>query len=65
MSLKRLSKEELLKIKSDHYNMEQFVKYVTFLENGIKKINSILHKSFMEKNWYEVQEIVEKLMEHI
>jgi hypothetical protein len=65
MNSKRLSDEEILKIKSDYYNMEQLLKYVKFLEKGIIKINNILHKSNLDKNWYEAQEISDKLMEHI
>ena len=65
MNLNKLSKEELLKIKSDHYNMEQFIKYVNFLEKGVVNISQVIHKSNTDKNWYEVQNIVDKLMERI
>ena len=61
----KLSKNELLQIKQDRYNMEQFLIYVEKLENAHKMLNKILHKSNINKNWYEAQEISDKIMEYI
>ena len=65
MKSNKLSKEELLQIRQDHYNMEQFIKYVNKLEEAIKSISKIIHKSNTDKNWYEVQSIVDKVIELI
>ena len=65
MNLNKLSKEELLKIKSDHYNMEQFLIYVEKIENAHKLINKVCHKSMIDKNWQELQQISDKIMEYI
>ena len=65
MSLKRLSDEEILKIKSDYYNMEQVLRHIKFLEKSIIQINDIIHKSNIDKNWYAIQKIIDKIMEYI
>lgn len=65
MKSNKLSNSEILKLKTNYYNNEQLLKHTKFLENGIKEIDKIIHKSNIDKNWYAIQEIVEELMEHI
>ena len=61
----KLSKEELIQIKHERYLMEQFVKYVEKLELAHKLINKACHKSNIDKNWQEIQQISDKIMEYI
>ena len=61
----RLNEQELLQLKQDKYNMEQFLIYVKRLEKGYKLINDYIHKSNTDKNWYAIQDIVDKIMEYI
>jgi hypothetical protein len=65
MKSERLSKEELLKLKQEHLNMEQFIKYVNKLENALKEINKISHKSMTNKNWLDLRAINDDIMELI
>ena len=65
MKSERLSKEELLKIKQDHINMECFIKYVNKLENALKEINKISHKSMTDRNWQDICKISDDIMELI
>lgn len=65
MKLEKLSKDELLKLKQEHLNMEQFIKYVNKLENALKEINKISHKSMTNKNWFDLRTISDNIMELI